>query len=121
MEGTKATSLSEHVFFHVKMGVLCIVRYCENVYLIDKHVSFHELPSDLKLRSEWLEILQKNNCLRDSFKITTKTRICGDHFLAADYKLITSSKKVLHIGACPRVKFVNVSTTAEILLKKKKD
>lgn len=70
-------------------------------------MSFHKLPSDPKVRSEWVEILKENNCLRDNFKITTKTRVCGEYFLSEDYK-VTPSKKVLHIGAYPRVKFVNL-------------
>ncbi len=61
MEGGKASPFLEHVFVHVKMGVLCIVKYCENVFERDKHVSFHKVPCDPKVRSIWLEILQKNN------------------------------------------------------------
>ncbi len=99
-----------------KMGTKCLVKYCENLFEIDKHVSFHQIPSDNERRKKWLEILKTNACLVDGFKITTKTRICGDHFSIEDYR--TGCKvKQLHPRAVPRV---CKSTTESAPIKKRK-
>lgn len=91
-----------------EMGTKCLVKYCENLFEIDKHVSYHQIPSDNQRRKNWLEILKTNACLDEGFKITTKTRICGAHFSVEDYR--TGCKvKQLHLRAVPRV---NNCTTA---------
>ena len=56
----------------------CIVTSCRNIFREDKHVSFHEFPSEQKRHDKWVEALTGH--VSDPLIITSVTRVCGAHF-----------------------------------------
>lgn len=82
MRGNHLTCLITVLFvFKNKMvGTRCIISGCGNVYRRDKHVSFHEFPSDQSASHKWIQLLEEKGLISHDFRISAKSRICSEHF-----------------------------------------
>lgn len=92
----------------------CLVRDCKNISKQDKHVSFHEFPSQQTLGEKWLNNLKDHLPLGFS-GVKTSTRICGAHFPS---NMFTDSRKVrkLKPDAVPML-FVEIGEPVEKKIK----
>lgn len=91
--------------------VRCFVRACNNAsYKKDSNCSFHDFPSDKKLKEKWLAEIMKyeKSCgwsewLRNDLpKTTVHSKICSDHFEPQCF-LDFSKLKKLNPTAVPTV------------------
>lgn len=60
-------------------GTVCCVPGCRNNSKRDRHVSWNTFPKDIRLKSEWVRVIQR---LREDgeWKPSPHHRICGAHF-----------------------------------------
>ena len=59
-------------------------------------VSFHTFPVDAELRAKWLV-----NIKRDDFIVTSKSKVCGRHFLPEDVVTTAGGYHRIRKGAVP--------------------
>lgn len=52
------------------VGTRCIISGCGNVYRRDKHVSFHEFPSDQSASHKWIQLLEEKGLISHDFRIS---------------------------------------------------
>ena len=84
------------------VGSRCIIQGCKNVFRKDKHVSFHEFPSDRNASDKWMQLLEERGLVRPNFKMNSSTRICSDHF--SDDCYVNAAKKIrLQRSAMPSI------------------
>ena len=59
----------------------------------DKHVSFHQFPSDSTVAEKWVQLLQEKKLVAPDFKFTASNRVCSKHFSNGCYEQLAGTEK----------------------------
>ena len=81
----------------------CVPQCTVPGYVIEdgKKITFHSLPKNEKLLSEWIVKIKRD--IGTKFIITKYTKICSRHFTNSDFSVTAKSKRVLKRNAIPSV------------------